>query len=333
MASQLETTALLPSSASASDDNVLSSSFDDNSHGPTEGRTAGKKPKYIQLLDWFLVSSSIVITTIILIPSLLGSILFLYSMTDRLYPSTIHSFHMTVSLILISITLSCFLSFPEQRRSFWIKIVTLFSIGLDICLCWFVYPSIFEIYEASFVDIDGTIILDWTKDHRQLWWIQFGMSLVISLRILQLLLIVVGICILFYQRKKLGNTTIHATSATLCCKGCPQNLLDAASISKFQHRLTVLDLRRLRPFFVMTTFLSLIPFFLCIRSCKQYIWSQEPANTTTMTLNSDLGGGGGCCDDLDSTECALPFPSFHLLIFDSDYPPFLPYLLSLLNCY
>lgn len=228
---------------------------------------------------------AVAVTIIVLIPTLIGGILFLVDLTDRLYPSTPYAMHLTAAL-----TGACFHTLSRTPS----RLATSFFSVLDIYLCGFVYASITKIFETSFVDIDGSIVPEWMEYQRKLWLIKLGMSLVVAFRIF---LGTVSLIYTIYNVESLH--LIHPIirwTRVLDRLDQMQGWTHSILLKKLPHLK-----RRLGKLFLVCSFLSLAPLGLCFLSCRRYLWWQP----------QDIGVPRGCCDDLDATECALPYPSFH----------------------
>ena len=215
----------------------------------------------------------VLVTTTILVPTLVGCVIFLIRLTDRLYPATLCAIHMSEALLY-----ACWQTSKTKNPPR--RFVTSFLSIIDVYLCAFVYPGILNILASSFLDIDGTPVPDWLHFHRQLWVLLFSLHIFVIFRLL-------AECNLW-----LGS------NVWLCRHGF--NV--AGPLKKSSHLK-----ERLRKCFLVLTLLSLVLSCLCLLSCARFLWWQPKGIETT----------GACCDDMDETECALPFPSFHHMRQDS----------------
>eukprot|EP00980_Cylindrotheca_fusiformis_P008961 scaffold1912_cov135-Cylindrotheca_fusiformis.AAC.8 len=225
---------------------------------------------------------AVAVTTTVLVPSLIGGILFLVDLTDRLYPATLYAVHLSAALV----------SAWVQTSSGNKPLTSGFSL-LDIYLCGFVYSSMTKIFETSFVDIDGSLVPEWMDYQRELWCIKFGMLLVVALRILfgsiAWLYVIYNACLPYCPSRIRRKHVLDVLEPI-------QTWIYSTFLKKHPHLK-----RKLNKFFLVCSVLSLVPLALCFLSCRRYLWRQ-PKDATLPR---------GCCDDLDTTECALPYPSFH----------------------
>lgn len=234
---------------------------------------------------------AVAVTTLVLIPTLIGGIFFLYDLTDRLYPATPYALHMSAAMVG-----ACF---HTSSKTPSILVTSLFSL-LDIYLCGFVYSSMTRIFETSFVDIDGSIVPEWMEYQRKLWMIKLGMSLVLVLRVL------FGSA--FWLHMIATNSSLQWIHPIIHWT----QMLDRLEQFQAWTYSSILKGRphmkgRLEKLFLVSTILSLAPLSFCFLSCRRYLFWQPKEGDVPR----------GCCDDLDPTECALPFPSFHHMRPDS----------------
>ena len=247
-----------------------------------------------------LLSPLSLLTTIgVLVPTLLGGIFFLHALTDRLYPATLFSLHMTVELLF-----GCFqiqnVSKHSQTLSRDATVMFFFFSILDIYLCGWTYPPILNMLENSFVDIDDTILSEWRTFWILLWWLKLGIHLVVMLRLILLSCWMVATI----SRKSSKWTRNYASRQCLVMFRLQRNWFQQRVLWK--QRSYCRSMSTLRKLLVVMTLCSFPLLFLCFRSCSLYLWSQTPEKKSSLD-----GNYCGFCDDLDDTECALPFPSFH----------------------
>ena len=291
----------------------------------------------------FVISLSFV-TIYVLLPTLVGSIVLLYTLTYRIYTGTIHAIHISIALLLLTVLIVNYFNHvttativsssrevpvPQYRT----VSIMLFSISiLDVSLCWLVYPKMFAVFQSAFVDIDGTTIRGWETYHRCLLTIQVGMKLTIALRIILLFGYFFGVCFSCWKTTRKTQrppvrtshlTTSFITKWTHSFLDCTMKIIGTMILKpvsvwteKTCHSSFFFKKRRLiqRTLLVLTV-LSLVLLSRCIVSSVRYLSILQPSssywNTTSAHPYHDA-----CCDDLDGTECALPFPSFHHMIVD-----------------
>jgi hypothetical protein len=246
---------------------------------------------------WIL---SVSVTAMILVPTLLGGIVSAYKLTGRTWPATLCSLHLSVALATACIHVLTFSS-PKKR------LLTSLAALMDIVLCGKVYPSIGSVFEFFFVDIDGTTVYEWRRYHFFLRLLQWGFFLILLLRILVGTTCWISI---LYSSPRQTRFQLHLKRA-----------VDRIQLVHYLERTQawiqsqVLTKRpqlkaQLYRLFRWTCILSLVWLAYCLVSCISHFTNWQLWWWADPTCLS-------CCDDLDRTECALPFPSFHHMVRDA----------------
>lgn len=246
---------------------------------------------------------SVGFTLFLVLPTLLLGVCLTLSLVGRIWPATLFSLHLTIALWAArdrvptededGIPLSR--RFGPARR--WLPAV------LDIGLFGFLYAGITGLLIGPdfFTDrLDGTPVIEWIEYRQKCVWIQ-GAGLAVA-----------------------GGRAIQETmSLGLLCyhRLCDFNLQDdprlprpiVTAFARFKDHCDIAlpEQRRrrvrtvLRRMFAILTIASLGILIWCINSILVHCVSW-----TAPVQNSH-------CDDLDTTECFLPFPSFHHMVRDS----------------
>ena len=140
MAAASETSLLLPSSSSTS----TSSSNDENDeiepHSFFRKHRSEKEPNtFFQRYRWFF---PVLATILVLMPTLLGCVFFLASLTGRLYPATLCAVHLSGALIC-----AWWQTLPSRAPPRFV--ISVFGI-IDIYLSMYVYPGVINLLTYSF---------------------------------------------------------------------------------------------------------------------------------------------------------------------------------------
>lgn len=228
---------------------------------------------------WFWSS----MVTLVLLPTLVVAILFMVDLTDRVYPATPLALHLSVA------TIGARLVATSSKSSPWVYVV---FCALDIFLCGFVYSGIVHGFKNGLIDLDGTIVQSWKPMVSRIFWMQIGMSTVVVLRLLLALAMILDTVakhpkLEFLYRMAQKAKIIHIMEKVQLWT--TSRILERwPNLKDFLARL-----------FLLLLVMASLPLSLCLRSCHQNFFQSPPA------LHAS------CCDDLDTTDCFLPFPSFH----------------------
>ena len=144
MVTASEKSLLLPSSSSSSSSPPPVVDDDDNDeiepHSFFRKHRSEEEPdSFFQRNLWLL---PVLVTLLVLIPTLLGCVIFLASLTGRLYPATICAIHMSGALI-------CAWWQTLRSRAPPRFVISIFGI-IDIYLCMYVYPGVINLLTYSF---------------------------------------------------------------------------------------------------------------------------------------------------------------------------------------
>ena len=239
---------------------------------------------------WLL---SIAATSTVLIPTLIAANLSLYALTYRTWPATLCAAHLTVALT------AAF--YHTSTNSLLVRLITTFSSLLDVFLCGVLYPNACKVFELFFVDVDGTVIDEWASFQVILQLLRKGMLLIVMLRIF-----IGGFCWFWIigTSSRVGTAPFPETTRLLRALDRAQHSIHHRVIAKRPHLRT-----RLRKIFLVSTVLSIGWLSYCLGSCVSHF-------TSWHLWWESADDRDRCCDSLDLTECALPFPSFHHMLPD-----------------
>ena len=233
---------------------------------------------------WLL---SISTTCLLLVPMLIMATLMAFSMTGRSWTCSLFSIHLMLSLVSARI-LMISRGYPLSHSQ---KILTSVSALCDLVLIHFVYIQVWRHFIGFFfTDIDGTSVTEWKSHKRGLILLTWLGKIVILSRIF-----VGGSCILC--RFSLVGT---------------QFLVETENISNWWNDRIPSSRKRNLALKVGTIFLTISIIASTIWSCICLL--SIIAHFTSFQVRENKNE---YCDPLDTTECSLPFPSFHHCIRDS----------------
>lgn len=232
------------------------------------------------ILEESAVESSVV--TVLMVPTLLIWIALACEFTGRLWSAAPFIFHLQIRLNVSRAYFECCMNkfqsinYTHERKRRKLKRAMSFAAFYDILMLGIVYPAIaIVVITVLFRDVDGTIHLDWIQQ-------------AILLKVLTVLGIVVALLRLYFctfvgtciQRKfKLSGNCFSRNSLEVTTE---QNILTAYQVANFS-------------VFAMT--------LLTVLSIATHFGSGPTISFASAEE----------CSPLDSTLCALPFPSFHHL--------------------
>jgi hypothetical protein len=257
---------------------------------------------------------SVVVTVLLLLPSLVLATIFVYELSGRLWPSMILSVHAAVGLGSACLQLKTVFSIPgetcEMNRS--CRALTSLASLLDLYLCGVTYPSLAESIGFMFHDVDGQLVSEWT-------------NLVLILR-----MALVGFHLVFWLRLLVGGAVfldiVRRSSLldrwTICRVMCDNLRNSSWRLIHYTEVWLPVSKQALAAFIwrwlLVLALLSVCWMAFCAQSCVSHLTDWDFGDLLKRAhLNAiDATKPALCCDDLDPTECALPFPSFHHMVRD-----------------
>lgn len=228
---------------------------------------------------------SIGITAIFVVPLLIGWSIFVYHVfTGRFWSVWVFVLHLQLRLATSSWYVKSTTTIGFQNRRLLRGVCSALTL-LEVILCGFVYPATASgVMEALFRDVDGDWVSEWRTQVRILRIFRSLGFLVVFFRV------VVGLAALTVRAAKyLYPDTYREWRPTFMAK---ENLADATH-------------KRLYRAFYVGNWMVFAMHVICILSAISHF---GPWPLTTLPQD---------CDPLDTTECALPFPSFHHMRPDS----------------
>ena len=235
---------------------------------------------------------SLIVTAFILMPTLLLWMYGTFEFVGKWWSIWILVLHLQMRLSISAwyIKGTSTVSF-EHRRS----LRTLCSVAtvFEVAMCGLVYPVICRsLIQTFFRDIDGTIAIEWTKE------IRFMLAGVIMGWLVVILRCCIGLpCVAIRWMKYMYPDLYREWRPTFWTPFGEEGSLNDSTRYKLHSTFRFLNL------FVFG--LNLI----CILSLLSHFGPWPPG----LALPEN-------CDGLDSTECALPFPSFHHMKPDASRP-------------
>jgi hypothetical protein len=259
---------------------------------------------------------SVATTLVALLPALLLATVFTYELTGRLWPATFLSLHISLALgsacLQLAVTPSC----PDSIMTRSSRGITSLGSIVDIVLCHKIYPSLASSFDFMFQDIDGTPVDEWRSTSLLLQTSRAGFHLVVWSRL------VVGgatwlriIC----RSSPRRNRLIEQGDCNYTVPKIVRFRLDEFGkyvemhLPMSQSELKSQLLRVVKLFGV----LSLLWLAFGVQACVSHLtdWPGLGAwNLDGVVLGNR---SNACCDILDPTDCALPFPSFHHMVRDN----------------
>jgi hypothetical protein len=276
-----------------------------------------------RLLTW-QDPCTILLILILQVPVLLGNVWLFYNLIGAWFIATPFALHLLIMLV----TVRHFVSKQEEQenKSFFAlsRMWTSLAGITDISLLGFAYPFVWRILiDNLFTDVDGTVVVEWSGLASQL---EVYMILAKAAAILHCLL---GINTIGLRMAISCSSAVVAAAAldesstwTWCgwCFRClhitflvpflhvndhlEKKMRCFCSVSSHQQTI----LKQMLVWFVNSvTVLTAVLFMCCLYSSIRHLVTFQPPNKISSPY----------CDELDDTECWLPFPSFHFLQADS----------------
>lgn len=259
-----------------------------------QSREAQRDDRLFTWKDPWLLHTLVVSS--MMVPTLIGAMFLVFSLTGRIWPAFLFSLHLTVSLWVV------YSALPTE--DFTIPPPSLCRRAVPAVLDIFLFGSLYQLIcsgliQILFTDVDGTTIIEYshyasmTGLLRWLGWVAAFSRLGIEM---------FSIVVICYYRRFSSDITNHPRFPVMLATW--YSWLEGAALawsdrSKARFRRT---LRRGHQ-------------FLFVVSLGLLCWS-----TTSVILHwgnwSAPKHSSNNCDPLDTTECILPFPSFHYMIPD-----------------
>ena len=234
---------------------------------------------------------------VLVFPLMTTAIFTISDLTGRSWPSTLFAFHLALSLWTAKSMIPVD-RFGSHARSTCRRVSTLI---LDLCLFGLLYHGVWTVFiSAFFTEIDGTTVTEWAdvKDNMELLRI-IGRTVAA----LRLIVDVAAISALCYTQRYNHNLIDdpRLPQMFVSCLSCLDEYWVSLSVSATRKLCSVLQWLLWVLFSV-----SILLFVWCFNSAIMHLisWSPPPQF-------------GDHCDPFDTTECCLPFPSFHHLLPDN----------------
>jgi hypothetical protein len=235
---------------------------------------------------------SLVVTAFFLMPTLLLWIYGTFEFVGKWWSIWILVLHLQMRLSISAwyIRGTSTVSFAHRRS---LRLLCSAATLFEVAMCGFVYPIACKILtEVFFRDIDGTIVIEWTKE------IRFMIAGVLMGWLVVLLRCCIGLrCIAIRTMKSMYPDLYREWRPTFWTPLGEEGSLTDGTRYKLYSTFRLLNL------FVFGVNL------ICILSLVSH-FGPGPSG---ISLPEN-------CDGLDHTECALPFPSFHHMKPDTSSP-------------
>jgi hypothetical protein len=235
------------------------------------------------------------VTLFLMIPALLTFTILIRDLIGRIWPTTLFAFHMTIAfwtaIVLVPSTSTA------TRPTIFRRLIP--SI-MDICLFGWLYAIICNVFVWNFfTDVDGTPVIDY-ENYRS----RFGhlRILGIGIALLRFVIETFSICFIWLNRRYRDVNDDYQLPR-----------LFATALSKVEQADSSFSIRNKRRF---VTWLQRVLWFLLAVSLVVFIWSIISVMTHCISWPAPKQHGPQC-DPLDTTECCLPFPSFHHMVQDN----------------
>ena len=222
--------------------------------------------------------------TLLSIPILLAMIGYIYNFTDRFWSAWPFIIHLHLRLGISKWHVSTMMTIPNARHRLLFKTMSSLVAILDIVSFVGIYPFLtYILTEAYFREPDGTINMDWAGEER---FLRSLAGLCVTIGVLRL----VVCCFTIYARCRIKRSN-NLQSPNFWI---PADEGGGDSLSKTAQQ------RLYRTFKTCNTVVLLIH-LVCFISIVIHFGPSL----------SDSRIPSNHCDTMDSTVCALPFPSFH----------------------
>ena len=225
---------------------------------------------------------SVVVTIFVLTPTLVLWTVAIYMFTGRFWSISLFTTHFQLRLA-VSLWYVKSVSEIRFRRRKMLRLTCSLMTLLEIGLCGAVYPFIVRsLEEAFFRDVDGTIVIEWQDEDQYYHFLKYlGWTVVVARA-------VIGICAISIRSiKHFSSEPYREWRPTFWTPNNQDTMNDKTRTllyNSFQ--------------FASCIFIGLNA--VCLLSAISHFgpWPMPP---TAPQI----------CDPLDTTECSLPFPSFH----------------------
>jgi len=247
----------------------------------------------LRLTDPWLLSVGI--TLFLMIPALLTFIILIRDLIGRIWPTTLFSLHLMIAIwaaiaLVPSVT-------SAIRPSVWRRLSP--SI-LDILLFGSLYAIVCNVFVWNFfTDIDGTPVIDYENYRSRFGHLRF---IGIGVAVIRFAIETSALCFTWFNRRY-RDVNDDYQLPRLCGTALAWAEQADSSMSIRDKRRFVTWIRRILWLFLL---ISMILFIWCLISVIIHCisWSAPKQQ-------------GAQCDPLDTTECCLPFPSFHHMVQDN----------------
>ena len=264
-------------------------SFEWPTSTPEQGVLTWKDP-------WLL---NVLITTFMVTPLLTSAIFTMRDFTGRMWPSFLFSIHLAISLwstkrLIPADEYGSQSQSQSMCRQVW-------SLILDLSLFGYFYSRIWNVFISSFfTEIDGTTVIEWADVKADMELLRLTGQIIASSR---LIVSIISICFRCYRNSINHNARNQPRLPRMVGTGLAWlelrlSLWSVATTHRVRHGF-------LRLLWILLG-LSILLLGWCINSAVVFLMSSSPPIQV-----------GDQCDPLDTTECCLPFPSFHHLVPDN----------------
>jgi hypothetical protein len=260
----------------------------------TSHREAQRDDRLFSWNDPWLLHTCIVAT--LMIPTLLGAIHMTYELTGRIWPAFLFSLHLTAMLWVLHSTLPTE-DFTIPPPSLCRRIVPAL---LDVALFGKLYQLLCSVLIADFfTDYDGTAVIEYSHYHSSTQLLRLmGWTAAMG----RLGIEVVSISIICYYRRFSSDITDHPQFPRMLATWFAWLEGDALAWSDYNKT----RFRRILRW--GTKFAFAVSVGLLLWSTNSVIVHWGHWSAPEHSSNN--------CDPLDTTECILPFPSFHFMASD-----------------
>jgi hypothetical protein len=224
---------------------------------------------------------SVVITAFLVAPTLVLWMVACYEFAGRFWAISIFSIHLQLRLAVTQWHIKSVSAVSFQNRRLLRYTCSAMAL-VEILLCGVVYPLLVHgVIETFFRDVDGTLVVEWEEEVRYLRFLKFLGWLVVLARL------PVATGTLVVRSIKSWSSEYREWRPTFWTPNGLETMSDNAR-------------DRLYKSFQFASFLVLALNAVCLLAALSHF---GPWPMTTISEES--------CNPLDTTECALPFPSFH----------------------
>lgn len=252
----------------------------------------------------FLTMSTLSATVFTFVPFVLFTYNILFDLTDRWFFSFPLALLRLLHVSCIFFALSTARNILDIRASCCFSSEGSFASSFAVCqvICWsfisfFLHglfvPSLFgELKDSFFVEVDGTIAIEWHDLDRTFLlatrWSRFA-------AVVDLFVALFGLC-LFYSP---NGVVLHDCQQKNRLRNYVFNIIQ--SFGRHGHKLY-------QGLVFFSLIITIAAFVICGMSSYTYLFAHEPP------ANSNVGH---FCDPIDETECLMPFPSAFFTIEDN----------------